>query len=105
VSVPRSDDRAAEGTVPTREPSSPGGGPRGMDERLLTVAEVAERLACSRTLVRRLGNQGVLQRIKVRRLLRFRESDVARLMAGGAPSRSRPPRGRPKQGGRRESAS
>jgi excisionase family DNA binding protein len=56
------------------------------DDRLLTVPEVAQQLACSRAHVRRLGARGVLPRIKLGRLVRFRASDVARLVAEGAPS-------------------
>jgi excisionase family DNA binding protein len=57
------------------------------EDRLLTVPEVAERLACSRALVRRLGARGVLPRTKLGRLVRFRESDVARIVAEGIPKR------------------
>ena len=55
------------------------------DDRLLALPEVADRLACSRGLVRRLGARGVLPRVKLGRLVRYRASDVARLVAEGVP--------------------
>jgi excisionase family DNA binding protein len=55
-------------------------------DRLLTTQEAAERLACSPGLVRRLGARGVLPRVKLARLVRYRASDVARLVTQGAHS-------------------
>ena len=60
--------------------------PTPPDDHLLTVREVAERLACSPALVRRLGARGVLPKVKLGRLARYRASDVARLVAEGLPS-------------------
>jgi len=56
------------------------------DDRLLTLPEVAGRLACSPALVRRLGARGMLPRVKLGRLVRYRASDVARLVAEGVRS-------------------
>jgi len=56
------------------------------DDRLLTLPEVAARLACSPALVRRLGARGMLPRVKLGRLVRYRASDVARLVAEGVRS-------------------
>ena len=44
--------------------------------------EVAERLACSLRTVEREANVGRLTRIKVRGGVRFRESEVQRLIGG-----------------------
>jgi excisionase family DNA binding protein len=52
-------------------------------DRLLRTQEAAERLGCSSGLVRRLGARGVLPRVKVGRLTRYRASDVARLVVQG----------------------
>jgi len=60
--------------------------PRPTEDRLLAVREVAESLACSPALVRRLGARGSLHRVKLGRLVRYRASDVARLVAEGLPS-------------------
>lgn len=51
-------------------------------DRLLTAAEVAERLGYSERYVWRLGREGVLPRIKVpgRKYVRFSEADVARFV-------------------------
>jgi hypothetical protein len=54
-------------------------------DRLLALHDVAEQLACSPALVRRLGARGVLTRVKIGRLTRYRASDVARLVAEGVP--------------------
>jgi len=56
-------------------------------DRLLALRDVAAQLACSPGLVRRLGARGVLPRVKLGRLVRYRASDVGRLVAGGVPSR------------------
>ncbi|MDP9277037.1 MAG: helix-turn-helix domain-containing protein [Actinomycetota bacterium] len=53
-------------------------------EHLVTVEQVAERLAVSRNTVRRLADDGSLVRVHVGpagRLVRFRSTDVERLMA------------------------
>jgi excisionase family DNA binding protein len=55
------------------------------EDRLLALPEVAERLACSPGLVRRLGSRGVLPRVKLGRLVRYRASDVSRLVTEGVP--------------------
>ena len=60
--------------------------PESTPDRLLAVGEVAKQLSCSTGLVRRLGARGVLPRVKIRRLTRYRASDVARLVAQGVPS-------------------
>jgi len=57
--------------------------PPALADRLLTRPEVAERLACSPALVRRMDARGQLGRIKLGRLVRYRASDVARLVAEG----------------------
>jgi excisionase family DNA binding protein len=51
--------------------------------RLLTAAEVAERLGFTERYVWRLGRDGVLPRIKLpgRKYVRFAESDVERFVA------------------------
>ena len=54
-------------------------------DHLLALPEVATRLACSPALVRRLGARGVLPRVKLGRLVRYRASDVARLVTEGVP--------------------
>ena len=65
--------------------------------RLLTAAEVAERLGFTERYVWRLGREGVLPRIKLpgRKYVRFAEEDVERFVAGArerpAPGRSRRP--------------
>jgi excisionase family DNA binding protein len=58
-------------------------------ERLLTAAEVAERLGFTERYVWRLGREGVLPRIKLpgRKYVRFAEGDVERFIAG---ARERP---------------
>jgi excisionase family DNA binding protein len=50
--------------------------------RLLTAAEVAERLGYTERYVWRLGREGVLPRIKLpgRKYVRFAESDVERFV-------------------------
>ena len=57
--------------------------------RLLTAAEVAERLGFTERYVWRLGREGVLPRIKLpgRKYVRFAEEDVERFVAG---ARERP---------------
>lgn len=50
-------------------------------ERLMTLREVADRLAVSTKTVYRLKNEGALAHLKVRGSLRFREVDVEALEA------------------------
>lgn len=52
------------------------------NRRLLTAAEVAERLGFSERYVWRLGREGVLPRVKVpgRKYVRFCEADVERFV-------------------------
>ncbi len=64
--------------------------------RLLTAAEVAQRLGYTERYVWRLGREGVLPRIKLegRKYVRFAEEDVERLVREGrqvGPQRRRPP--------------
>ena len=51
-------------------------------EKLLRKREVAERLACSLRTVEREASGGRLTRIKVRGGVRFRESEVQKLISG-----------------------
>ena len=60
------------------EPNSAGG-------RLLRKAEVAEKLACSLRTVDREAASGRLPRIKIRGGVRFRESDVDKIIKGELP--------------------
>ena len=53
-------------------------------EKLLRKREVAERLACSTRTVEREVNCGRLPRVKVRGGVRFRESDVLKIINGGS---------------------
>ena len=61
--------------------------------RLLTAAEVAERLGYTERYVWKLGREGVLPRIKLpgRKYVRFAESDVEAFVASCRES-VRPPR-------------
>jgi excisionase family DNA binding protein len=70
--------------VPERRASrvrTPMDAPHGVG-RLLTAAEVAERLGYSERYVWRLGREGVLPRVKLpgRKYVRFCEADVQRLI-------------------------
>ena len=53
--------------------------------RLLTAAEVAERLGYTERYVWKLGREGVLPRVKLpgRKYVRFAEEDVERLVQEG----------------------
>ena len=51
-------------------------------EKLLRKREVAERLACSLRTVEREASVGRLTRIKVRGGVRFRESEVQKVISG-----------------------
>ena len=62
--------------------------PENTQDRLLALHDVAAQLSCSPALVRRLGARGVLPRVKIGRLTRYRASDVARLVAQGVPGGS-----------------
>lgn len=53
-----------------------------LPEKLLRKREVAERLACSLRTVEREASTGRLTRIKVRGGVRFRESEVQKLIKG-----------------------
>jgi excisionase family DNA binding protein len=59
--------------------------------RLLTAAQVAERLGYTERYVWKLGREGVMPRVKLpgRRYVRFAEEDVERLVrdARGVPAR------------------
>jgi len=52
-------------------------------QRLLTVKEAAELLACSEAAVRKWIYQRRLPKVKVGRLTRLRLSDVEALVSGG----------------------
>ena len=54
-------------------------------ERLLTAAEVAERLGTTERYVWSLGRRGILPRVTLPggRLVRFQESDVDAMIAAG----------------------
>lgn len=60
-----------------------------MDYALLTLAQVAERLAVSEQTVRRLAASGELQRVRIRRAARYSARDVARLASQGTGLRER----------------
>ena len=63
--------------------------PGDIQDHLLALPEVARRLACSPGMVRRLDARGVLPRIKIGRLVRYRASDVARVVTEGVSSSAR----------------
>ena len=71
-----STNRTVQGPPPVIDLTEQSGTPR-----LMTIREVAERLAVSTKTVYRLRNEGALPHLKVRGSLRFRESDVAVLEA------------------------
>jgi excisionase family DNA binding protein len=58
-------------------------------QRLLTVKEAAELLACSEAAVRKWIYQQRLPKVKVGRLTRLRLSDVEALVAEGLDGRQR----------------
>jgi excisionase family DNA binding protein len=60
-------------------------GDGGRPDRLLTAAEVAERIGTTERYVWSLGRSGVLARVRLRggRLVRFLESDVDAMIAAG----------------------
>lgn len=51
--------------------------PRGRAGRLLTIEEAAERLGVTPRMIRRLTTSRRLPFVKVGRLVRFREADLA----------------------------
>ena len=53
-----------------------------MEDRLLRKREVAEILACSLRTVEREANTGHLTRIKLRGGVRFRYSEVCKIITG-----------------------
>jgi len=55
-------------------------------DRLLTVKEAAELLACSEAAIRKWIYQRRLARVKVGRLTRLRQSDVEALVTKGLAS-------------------
>ena len=55
------------------------------DDRLLKAAEVADLLGCSVRLVWTLRSTRKLEAVKVASAIRFRLSDVQRIIAEGAP--------------------
>jgi excisionase family DNA binding protein len=50
---------------------------------LLTTKQVAERLALSEPTVRRLARRGFLPRVRIGGSVRFRESDIGRIIKAG----------------------
>ncbi len=54
-------------------------------DRLLRVEQVAERLACGKSMVYTLVNRGELPGVNVGRLVRVRESDLNAYLAGMTP--------------------
>jgi excisionase family DNA binding protein len=56
-------------------------------DRLLTVKEAAELLACSEAAVRKWIYQQRLPKVKVGRLTRLRQADVKALVDAGSGSR------------------
>jgi excisionase family DNA binding protein len=52
-------------------------------DKLLRKREAADRLACSLRTVEREANEGRLTRVKVRGGVRFRESEILRIINGG----------------------
>lgn len=54
-----------------------------LPDKLLRKREAADRLACSLRTLEREANEGRLTRIKVRGGVRFRESEIVRIINGG----------------------
>lgn len=52
-------------------------------ESLLTIKETAERLSASRQALHTWAQRGALVPIHVGRCVRYRESDIERVMTGG----------------------
>lgn len=55
--------------------------------QLVTVNEAAELLACTPAAIRKWLSQGRLQRVKLGRLTRIRQSDLVKIATTGIPSR------------------
>ena len=62
------------------------------DERLLTAAEVAQRLGYTERYVWKLGREGVLSRVKLprRKYVRFAPEDIDRFVREGRRLATRP---------------
>jgi excisionase family DNA binding protein len=75
-------------------PVNRGNGNGGSPDRLLTAAEVAERLGTTVRYVWTLGRRGILARVVLPggRLVRFQESDVDAMIAAGRSSEPAQPR-------------
>lgn len=69
--------------VPTRIDTDSHYEERNRMDRLLTVKEAAELLACSEAAIRKWIYQRRLARVKVGRLTRLRQSDVNALVTTG----------------------
>jgi predicted DNA-binding transcriptional regulator AlpA len=54
-----------------------------VDDRLMKRPEVLERLRISSRTLDRLTAEGQLEKVPVRGLIRYRESEVARIVASG----------------------
>ena len=54
-----------------------------VSDKLLRKSEVAHRLACSTKTVEREAQAGHLTRVKVRGGVRFRESEIQKIINGG----------------------
>jgi excisionase family DNA binding protein len=82
-----------------------GNGNGGSPDRLLTAAEVAERLGTTVRYVWSLGRRGILARVVLPggRLVRFQESDVDAMIAAGRSSEPAPRR-QPTSNGRGRAA-
>lgn len=66
-------------------------------DRLLSLKDAAERLACSEAALRKWISQGRIQKVSMGRLVRIRESDVDLWVLRGLPStRHGVPRVRPR---------
>ena len=55
-------------------------------DALRTVREAIERLRCSERYLYHLFNRGILERVRLGRAVRVRESDLARLVREGVPT-------------------
>jgi predicted DNA-binding transcriptional regulator AlpA len=60
----------------------------GDEDRLVKPAPVAERLALSLRTLDVLDEQGILPKVRILGAVRYRESDVRRVIREGAASRS-----------------
>lgn len=57
---------------------------KGLGDSLMKKDQVAEKIACSIRHVERLAAAGRLTRVKIGRAVRFRFSEVSKLIQGGA---------------------